>query len=89
MRRNLLVLLSFSLYIICGSTTARAQGDMSSIKEIDQLTNLAVKNQWTDPYSTLEYADEALKKSRDIDYKKGIASAETLRGFCFWTFGDN
>jgi AraC-like DNA-binding protein len=89
MRWYSLLHISFILYIICAPSPALAQTDLSATKEIDQLTNLAVKNQWTDPYATLNYADQALKKSRDIDYKKGIANAETLRGFCYWAFGDN
>lgn len=56
---------------------------------VNTLITLSKKHQWTDPDLSLKYADEALLLARDSNYKKGIATASTLKGFCFWTFGDN
>ncbi|HMG92290.1 MAG TPA: helix-turn-helix domain-containing protein [Chryseolinea sp.] len=47
------------------------------------------KNQWIDPNRSLLYADQALLLAQDIGDKKGMAIANNLKGFCFWTFGDN
>jgi len=57
--------------------------------QISQLLDLSAKDKWVDAYRCLSYADQALKQSQEIDYRKGIASALNLKGFCYWTFGDN
>ena len=57
--------------------------------EVNTLLELSKKHQWTDPDQSLRYADEALMLARDLQYKKGIAIANNLKGFSFWTFGDN
>lgn len=67
-----------------------SQQDLSADeRQVDQLIELGIKDQWTDAYSTLDYADKALDLARQINYKRGIAVAQNLRGFCYWTFGDN
>jgi len=45
--------------------------------------------QWIDSYRSLDYADQALMLARNLDYQKGVAIANNLKGFCFWSFGDN
>lgn len=57
--------------------------------EVQQLIQTSKRFQWTDPDQSLRYADAALRLARELNYKKGIAVANTLKGFCFWTFGDN
>ena len=46
-------------------------------------------NQWIDPNQSLHYADQALLLAQETNYIKGVAIANNLKGFCFWTFGDN
>lgn len=56
---------------------------------VTELIALSKKHQWTDPDRSLRYADEALTLARELEYPRGVATAHTLKGFCFWTFGDN
>jgi AraC-like DNA-binding protein len=56
---------------------------------VNALIALSKKYQWIDSYGSLSYARQALKVAQDLNYKKGIAIASNLKGFCFWTFGDN
>lgn len=56
---------------------------------VNQLLELSKKNQWIDSYRSLEYADHALLLAQNLHYGKGIAIANNLKGFCFWSFGDN
>lgn len=56
---------------------------------VQQLLEHSKKLQWVNPYQSLDRADEALALSRNINYKKGIAEALNLQGFCFWSLGDN
>lgn len=56
---------------------------------VNSLLALSKKYQWTNPDQSLRYADEALMVARDLNYTKGMAIANTLRGFSFWAFGDN
>lgn len=56
---------------------------------IHELLRLSKNHQWTNPDQSLKYADEALLLASENHYKKGIAIAHTLKGFCFWAFGDN
>lgn len=56
---------------------------------VSELISISKKHQWTDPDRSLNYAHEALTLARELHYNKGIAAASTLKGFCFWTFGDN
>jgi tetratricopeptide (TPR) repeat protein len=53
------------------------------------LLALSKKSQWINPDQSLTYADEALTLARELQYNRGIAIANTLKGFCYWTFGDN
>jgi AraC-like DNA-binding protein len=57
--------------------------------QVKQLIQLSIKDQWVDLYRSLDYADQALKLSQEINYHRGIAMAHNLKGFCFWAFGDN
>lgn len=57
--------------------------------DVQELILKSKKSQWTDPDQSLRYAEDALRLARELGYKKGIAIANTLKGFCFWTFGDN
>jgi len=56
---------------------------------VQELIRLSRKNKWIDPNRSLQYADQALLLSQELDYNKGVAAANNLKGFCFWTFGDN
>lgn len=77
----LIVFSSFSQSAILENT-----GDTVQIHEFIKLSK---QYQWIDSYKSLEYADQALMLSRKLNYKKGIAIANNLKGFCFWSFGDN
>lgn len=57
--------------------------------EVQKLIQTSKQYQWTNPDQSLRYADEALRLARELNYVKGIATANTLKGFCFWRFGDN
>jgi AraC-like DNA-binding protein/tetratricopeptide (TPR) repeat protein len=75
-------LISFSSF--CQSISSNAD-----TTQVQNLIGLSKKNQWIDPYRSLHYADQALLLAQGIGYTKGIAIANNLKGFCFWTFGDN
>lgn len=60
-----------------------------NISQADSLLELAKNFQWIDSYQSLKYAEQALALSRNIQYEQGIAIANNLKGFCFWSFGDN
>lgn len=81
------------LLFVCVAFTAFSSFAQTEIdneaSQADQLIKLAIKDQWTDPYRSLDYADQALKLSQGVDYKKGIATSQNLKGFSYWTFGDN
>ena len=47
------------------------------------------KNQWINSYRSLDYADRALVLAQNANDKRSLAIAHNLKGFCFWTFGDN
>lgn len=80
-------LLAFTIFL---STPAFSQRELAvDSVQVNLLIDLSVKNQWSDPYASLDYADQALTIARDIDHKKGIAQALNLKGFSYWTFGDN
>lgn len=53
------------------------------------LNELSRQYLWIDFYRSLQNAEHALKISRQLNYEKGIATANNLKGFCFWAFGDN
>jgi AraC-like DNA-binding protein len=72
------------------SFSAFSQGDLSvDTTQVNRLLTLSAKAQWIDAYRSLSYADQALEQAQQIDYRKGIARALNLKGFCYWTFGDN
>ncbi|MGC4022618.1 MAG: helix-turn-helix domain-containing protein [Cyclobacteriaceae bacterium] len=54
----------------------------------DALNKLSELYQWNNFYRALEYADKAAKLSRELNYKKGIATADYLKGHCYWALGD-
>lgn len=68
------------------SNRVESQGDTAQVHALLQMSRAL---QWIDSYGSLSYADQALTLARSIDYPKGMAVANTLRGFCFWSFGDN
>jgi AraC-like DNA-binding protein/tetratricopeptide (TPR) repeat protein len=77
-------------FIVLTSFSALSQRELPvDISQVDQLIELSRKDQWIDPYRSLDYADQALGKAQQINYRQGIAIAQNLRGFCYWTFGDN
>lgn len=78
----------FYLFLISVPTFAQRELPVDSI-QVNQLIALGVKDQWVDAYRSLDYADQALEKARQVNYRKGIAVAQNLKGFCYWTFGDN
>jgi len=76
--------------ILLTSFTAFSQREFSvDTIQVNQLIELSRNDQWIDPYRSLSYADQALEQATQIDYRKGIAKANNLKGFCYWTFGDN
>lgn len=85
----------FLLAILVASVSF-CQGNLSSQVEslgdtvqVHALLKQSKALQWIDSYGSLSYADQALTLARNIDYPEGVAVANTLRGFCFWSFGDN
>lgn len=56
---------------------------------VKYLIELGRKSKWVDSYRSLSYADQALFLAQELKYSKGIAEANNLKGFCFWTLGDN
>lgn len=75
--------------LISFSTLAQSMASNSDTVRVNALIALSKKNQWTNPDQSLKYADEALTLARTLEFKKGIAIANTLKGFCYWTYGDN
>jgi len=77
-------------WLLLASSWSFAQPDISNDTiQVSQLLDLSRKDQWIDSYRSLNYADQALKLSQDINFQHGVAVAQNLRGFCFWSFGDN
>ncbi len=68
------------------SDSIRHPRDTSLVK---YLLELGRKSKWVDSYRSLSYADQALLLAQEVNYNKGIAEANNLKGFCFWTLGDN
>lgn len=76
--------------ILTAPLNTLAQREITDEKaQVDQLLELSRKDQWIDPSRSLDYAHKALEKARAIADKEGIATANNLKGFCYWTFGDN
>jgi AraC-like DNA-binding protein len=79
-----------SAFLLSATSTCQAASILArDTLEIQQLIQASKNYQWTNPGQSLRYADKALRLARELDYKKGIAIANTLKGFSFWTFGDN
>ena len=57
--------------------------------KVNALNELSSEYLWTDYYLMLENADRALILSHQLNYSKGKAVANNLKGFCYWAFGDN
>src|SRR5690349_13732870 len=49
--------------------------------KVNALNELSRQHQWIDFYSSLAQADSALRLARKINYTKGIAAANNLKGF--------
>jgi AraC-like DNA-binding protein len=76
--------------LVLASSWSFAQPELShDTVQVNLLLDLSRKDQWIDSYRSLNYADQALELSREINFPRGIAVAQNLRGFCFWSFGDN
>lgn len=56
---------------------------------VDSVVALSEQNKWKDPSIALAYADQAFALASDMDYPEGMANARNLKGFAYWTFGDN
>jgi AraC-like DNA-binding protein len=84
---SLLILLSLSLSSYSQEKSGtNADGDTL---DLDRIITLSKKAQWVDSYISLKYAHQALVKAQHLNDKERIAIAHNLKGFCFWTFGDN
>jgi AraC-like DNA-binding protein len=78
---------AFTLFL---SSPAFSQRELAvDTTSVNQLIKLSLKDQWTDPYRSFNYAEQALKQAEEINYRNGIAIAHNLKGFSYWTFGDN
>ena len=71
------------------SFSSFCQHSSADTTRVQELIRLSRKNKWIDPNQSLQYADQALLLSQQLEYNKGVAAANNLKGFCFWTFGDN
>jgi AraC-like DNA-binding protein/tetratricopeptide (TPR) repeat protein len=76
------ILISFSAF----SQSQPNQVDTLSIKS---LLDASKNNQWINSDRALIYADKALVLAQSTNDRKSLAIAHNLKGFCFWTFGDN
>ena len=75
-------LISFSS--LCQSISSNVDS-----RQLQSFIEQSKKNQWVNPYQSLQFADQALLLAQNMGDQKGIAIANNLKGFCFWTFGDN
>jgi tetratricopeptide (TPR) repeat protein len=76
------------LLFVCSPSFSKQELPPDST-HVKQLIQLSIRDQWVDLYRSLDYADQALKLAQEINYRRGIAIAHNLKGFCFWAFGDN
>lgn len=81
MKWYLAFILVFSFLIAIGQT-------LDTLR-VRQLIDSSRRDQWIDSHRSLQFAEEALTLAQALDDRKGIATAHNLKGFCFWTFGDN
>lgn len=56
---------------------------------VNEILRSGREQKWRNPDLALRHADTALDLARKLQFRKGIAVAQNLRGFCFWSFGDN
>lgn len=56
---------------------------------VNILNELSNQYQWVDFFSSLRYAEDALRLASTIDFKRGIASANIRICHCYWALGDN
>lgn len=93
MKRILMgVIIVFSFPAFCQhnlSTSKDSIPTQHDINAVQHLLTLSRQYKWIDSYKSLHYADQALVMAQELDYKGGMAEAYNLKGFCFWTFGDN
>jgi AraC-like DNA-binding protein len=81
----LLIFLSLTSF---GQEKSTTDPDSDTL-DLDRIITLSKKAQWVDSYVSLKYAHQALVKAQHLNDKERIAIAHNLKGFCFWTFGDN
>lgn len=84
--------IAFAVVLVSAASSVGAFSDIElevDTTQVKKLLTLSKELQWKDSYRSLEYANQALVLSQQLDYKFGIAAANNLRGFCFWSFGDN
>jgi AraC-like DNA-binding protein/Tfp pilus assembly protein PilF len=80
----------YCLILLAGiSISAYSQIPGPSSPTLSLLIESSRKNQWVNSYLSLDYADKALIQAQKESDNNGIAKAQNLKGFCFWTFGDN
>jgi hypothetical protein len=80
------ILISVSAF--CQNQPSR-NPEQTDTTEVKRKLDLSKKAQWVDSYISLNYADQALLAAQQLNYKKGVAIAHNLKGFCYWSFGDN
>src|SRR5690349_7980682 len=75
--------------ILLTCASAHSQQRTDDPAQVRELLTLSLKNQWINPDLSLTQANEALEKARRVNDKASIAAAQNLKGFAYWTFGDN
>ncbi len=96
MRVRILYLLFWMPFLLFGqnkkldslSTFVNSYPANDTIK-VNALNELSSQYLWIDFYTSLQHADRALALAQQLEYANGIARAKTLKGFCYWAFGDN
>src|SRR5690349_15017037 len=84
-----LISLVLVLFISFQSHSQVNNKERSDTTQVNRLLEQGKKAQWIDSYQSLNFAEQALIQALHGNYKKGIAAAHNLKGFCYWTFGDN
>jgi AraC-like DNA-binding protein len=84
-----LIVLSFSGLAEDLSSTFQADTTLADTTAVNAFIQLSKNQKWRDSYLSLHYAERALDVATKINYRKGLAMAHNLKGFCFWAFGDN
>lgn len=81
--------LLFPVFLISFASSGQRHSAEKDTIRVNELLRQSKNYQWTSPGQSLNYADEALLLATKSHYQKGVALAHTLKGFCFWAFGDN